>query len=120
MAQIKPPTKQQLDEARKAAEFARNTRAYHKWRTEPGSRQRHTDCSIAVARLRRAMVPLRSYLGAAPFGPQTPEVLAMIERTKEASALLQRERRKLWKLCPNAFKQDRPGTSKERTPSHAH
>lgn len=113
----KKPTKEQLEEARKAADYARRTREYHKWRTSTDSRQRRTDATLAVTRIRNAMAPLRSYLGAAPYGPQTAAASEFTARVKKLSLNLQRERRKLWKLCPAAFEKS---TTTEGAPSHAH
>lgn len=83
-----------LDSARQAVIFAQGARSLHRKRTNPSSRQRRTDVEAALKRLRQAMKPIRLYLLKMPYRKPLPEDDAI----RQASANLQRERRKLWKL----------------------
>lgn len=87
-----------LDRASAAVTFAQQVRKFHRRRTARKSERRSADIEAALARLRDAMVPLRSEIGRFPYGPQTPTAEANRERIRDASAALQRERRKLWKM----------------------
>lgn len=78
--------------------FAQQTRNYHRRRTPKNSPQREQDLRLAVERLREAMRPLKSEIGRFHYGPQTDAAEANREAIREASAALQRERRKLWKM----------------------
>lgn len=87
-----------LKEAHAAIRHARDTRSFHARRTKKGSKQREDDLESARARLKRAMVPLRSFTGAAPSRPQTEAHTELWARVAAASKELQSERRKLWKM----------------------
>lgn len=87
-----------LKQAARAIQFAQEVRSYHRRRTERGSRQRAADLLEAQKRLRDAMKPLRSYLGRAPYGPQTHTAQREIARVRKASKALQGERRRIWKM----------------------
>lgn len=82
--------------ARGAAEYAQNVRDYHARRTAVGSPQREADIKIALERLKAAMRPLRQRLGRMYYAKDLSE--AQIEQLREASVIIQKERRKLWKL----------------------
>lgn len=87
-----------IQEALDAARYAQSVRQFHRRRTERGSTQREADIQLALDRLKDAMVPLRSAIGAFPYGPQTDTAAANRSKILETSALLQSERRKLWKM----------------------
>lgn len=87
-----------IDSACSAVDYARSVRAYHRRRTETNSPQRKTDITVALDRLRRAMKPLKSEIGRFPYGPQTTTAEANRQAIRDASAAIQRERRKLWKM----------------------
>jgi hypothetical protein len=89
---------QDLDAARRAAEYAREVRRYHRKRTDRNSPQRSADISVAMDRIRAAMRPLRGRIGRYPYGPQTETASSAHAAVKEASAALQAERRRLWKM----------------------
>lgn len=89
---------EQLDDAQAAAENAQRVRAFHRRRTDKRSSQRAQDIEIALERIKDAMKPLRSFLGAFHFGPQTEVMWEKHEMVSEASRALQAERRKLWKM----------------------
>jgi hypothetical protein len=81
-----------------AVAYARQVRGYHARRTAKASPQRRTDIEVALKRLREAMAPLKSEIGRFPYGPQTDTAEANRERIRCASAAIQAERRKLWKM----------------------
>lgn len=87
-----------LTNARLAAQFSQDVRAYHRRRTEKNAEQRTKDLAEARERVRKAMFPLRSYLGRAPYLETTQARLDMQDRVRDASQALQKERRKLWKM----------------------
>lgn len=87
-----------LEAAARACEFAQEVRAYHRHRTARNSKQRNADLTEARARVKKAMDPLRSYLGRAPYGPQTVAAGRLTNKVRRASASLQSERRKVWKM----------------------
>lgn len=87
-----------LAAAESAVANARAVRAYHARRTSKQSDQRTRDIDVALARLREAMAPLKSEIGRFPYGPQTARAEANREAIREASAAIQIERRKLWKM----------------------
>lgn len=84
--------------ATKAADYAEGVRAMHRKRSMRGNRQRELDLSLALNRLARAMRPIRSELARAPYGK--PGCVTPLQRKglAEASQIVQRERRKLWKM----------------------
>jgi hypothetical protein len=53
---------------------------------------------VALGRIKAAMKPLRSAISAFPFEPQTDAARERQNTIRRASDLLQRERRKLWKM----------------------
>lgn len=85
-----------LTEANAAVSHAQSTRRLHARRTKKGTQQRETDLKIAVERVREAMKPLRRAIARLPYDDTPAEHAA---RMRSASARLQRERRKLWKLA---------------------
>lgn len=87
-----------IETADAAVVFAQGVRRTHRRRTKPTERRRETDIQIAMDRLREAMIPLRSEIGRFPYGPQTATAESNREAIREASAAIQRERRKLWKM----------------------
>lgn len=93
--------KQALDAADAAVEYAKSVRRIHRRRTDRRSPQRQHDIHAALDRLRSAMGPLRSESGRFKCGPQTVAVEAYRQPIRAASAALQAERRKLWKMLPH-------------------
>lgn len=87
-----------LKNADDAITYAQDVRAFHRRRTKKGVRQRETDLKHAVARVQRAMKPIRASLGRARHLPQTYEKARRVDELKAKSQLLQAERRKLWKM----------------------
>jgi hypothetical protein len=87
-----------MKEAELAVANAQEVRAHHRKRTIKGDRQRRHDLTLAIKRVKAAMKPLRSEIGKFPYGPQTDQAEANREKIRQASAALQRERRKLWKM----------------------
>lgn len=87
-----------IEGAEAAAAYAQQVRAFHRRRTKVNSTQRSEDIERALKRIRDAMDPLRSEIGRFPYGPQTDIAEANREAIRQASAALQRERRKLWKM----------------------
>lgn len=87
-----------LYHAEVATAYAQEVRQHHRRRTEKRSRQRQADIKLALRRLKEAMKPLRSEIGRFPYGAQTDEAEARRAAIREASAAIQRERRKLWKM----------------------
>jgi hypothetical protein len=92
--------KDQIAAAWAAVTSAQRVRAHHRRRTDKRSKQRAQDIEVATNRLRDAMVPLRSYLGRFPYGPQTSVTRAEYDEVSKASQAIQAERRKLWKMQP--------------------
>jgi hypothetical protein len=99
-----------LRDADVAIENAQQVRAFHRKRTKKDSNQRQTDIRHASSRVQRAMKPIRTSLGRARHLPQSQEHLAAVDELKAASARLQAERRKLWKLR-GGRKDEAPGGS---------
>jgi type VI protein secretion system component VasF len=91
------PTKD-IEAADAAVAFAQQVRRFHRRRSERRAPQRVTDIDNALKRIAAAMGPLRSAIGRFPYGPQTAVAEANRQRIREASAALQRERRKLFKM----------------------
>lgn len=91
------PTKD-LAAADAAIVLARSIRARHRRLTDRNSERRVEDIRHALGRLSAAMKPLRSEIGKFPYGPQTTIAEKNRTRIREASAALQVERRKLWKM----------------------
>lgn len=89
---------QAVNEARLAVQNAQEVRTYHRKRTLRGDSQRQLDLSLAYKRVHTAMKPLRSHIGKFPYGPQTEIAANNRQIIREASAALQKERRKLWKM----------------------
>ncbi len=89
--------KDAIENADASVAFAQQVRRYHRRRS---STQRGSDISAALERLRQAMAPLRSEIGRFPYGPQTEEAQANRQIIREASAAIQKERRKCWKMKP--------------------
>jgi hypothetical protein len=90
--------KDAIEQAEAAVAFAVQVRKYHARRTQKNSTQRGEDINRALDRLKDAMKPLRSEIGRFPYGPQNPVAEANRDKIRAASAALQTERRKLWKL----------------------
>jgi len=90
---------QQIEQtAQAAAAYASDVRSMHRKRSERGSRQREADIAIALSRLRAAMRPIRSELARAPYGKAEGASPLQAMSLSDASQLIQRERRKLWKM----------------------
>lgn len=87
-----------LDAAERAVANAQRVREFHRRRTEKNSPQRKTDILVARQRLKEAMKPLKSAIGKFPYGPQTVTAENNREAIRAASAAIQSERRKLWKM----------------------
>lgn len=87
-----------LEAAEAAVVFAQVVRKTHARRSNKQSKQRASDIDLALLRLKEAMRPLRSEIGRFPFGPQTDAAERNREAIREASAAIQRERRKLHKM----------------------
>lgn len=87
-----------LSDAEASIAFATQVRKYHARRTDKRSVQRAADISVALARLHAAMKPLRSEIGRFPYGPSTEIAEENRQRIRDASAEIQKERRKLWKM----------------------
>lgn len=98
MPAAKDPTEELIDRAETACRMASDTRRLHRRRTKKGSLQREADIKVAAERLRDAMRPLRREIARFPYGPQTDTAHARHDAVKAASAAVQRERRKLWKM----------------------
>lgn len=94
----------ELDAAWAAVEHARGVRKFHARRTDRRSAQRRQDIAIALERIRDAMRPLKSMIGAFPYGPATVTAEENRQAVRDASDALQRERRKLWKMQPKEEK----------------
>lgn len=94
------PLKDLLEAADAAVENAQRVRRRHRRRTERNSQQRVDDIKIAAARLREAMRPLKSKIGHFQYDPQTELAATNRKSIRKASAAIQRERRKLWKMRP--------------------
>jgi type VI protein secretion system component VasF len=90
----------ELDAANAAVLNAIRVREFHARRTERNSRQRAQDIELALERLRDAMRPLKSMIGAFPYGPATEAAERNRDEIREASEKIQRQRRKLWKMRP--------------------
>jgi hypothetical protein len=93
-----PSFNKMRDSAAGAVKYAQDVRAFHRKRTRPGERARETDIRHALAGVRRAMKPIRSTLGRAPYDHHGSEQEHYYDALREASQRLQSERRKLWKL----------------------
>lgn len=87
-----------LENAEAAVVFAQAVRSTHRRRTNKTSKQRKDDIALALTRLREAMAPLRSEIGKFPYGPQTGAAEKNRQAIRDASAAIQRERRKLFKM----------------------
>jgi hypothetical protein len=87
-----------IADAESAVAFAQQVRRFHRRRTDRRSNQREADIQLALVRLKEAMAPLRTEIGRFPYGPQTDVAEENRQRIREASAIIQRERRKLWKM----------------------
>jgi hypothetical protein len=90
--------KNMIEAAWRAVKNAQDVRRYHRRRTTKASTQRKTDIEVALKRLREVMKPLKSEIGRFAYGPQTDQAERNRERIREASAAIQAERRKLWKM----------------------
>lgn len=91
-------TEADLKAARAAIRLAEDARALHRKRTYRGSQQREADLSQATDRVKKAMLPIRSFLGRAPYMQPSAAHDELVERAREASKQLQKERRKCWKM----------------------
>lgn len=87
-----------LYHAETAVAYAQEVRAHHRRRTDKRSKQRKADIELALRRLKEAMKPLRSELGRFHFQAQTEAAEERRAAIREASAAIQRERRKLFKM----------------------
>lgn len=90
--------KEQIASAEAAIEFAQSVRRIHRRKTERGSPQREQDIETALDRLKAAMGPLRTIIGGFPYGPPTAIAEDRRNAVRDASAAVQAERRKLWKM----------------------
>jgi hypothetical protein len=84
--------------AKLAVTHAQAVREYHRRRSDRGSEQREWDIREAQERIQRAMKPLRTWQGKAPYATQTELHKEFTRQVSEVSKDLQRERRKLWKM----------------------
>lgn len=87
-----------LKEAEAAVRFAQTVRERHRRRTERDNPTRASDIRVALSRLKRAMKPLRSEIGRFAHGPHNEVAQKNRQAIRDASASIQRERRKLWKM----------------------
>lgn len=87
-----------MESAWTAVEFARLVRKAHRRKSPRGSQQRETDIQEALDRLKSSMRPLRRVIGTFPYGPQTEIAEGNRQEIRRASAAIQAERRKLWKM----------------------
>lgn len=87
-----------LKAAELAARHAKDVRLYHARRSPKGSKQREHDLAEASERLKKAMKPLRSWLGQATAKEPTATHEEITKRVREASKELQAQRRRLWKM----------------------
>lgn len=90
--------KDAIEAAEAAVAFAVQVRKFHR-RRSTSAKQRADDIKRARARLSAAMKPLRSESGRFIYGPQTSIAEANREKIRQASAAIQRERRKLTKMA---------------------
>jgi len=87
-----------LKAAELAARHAKDVREYHARRSSKGSKQREHDLQEATARLKKAMKPLRSWLGQASSKNSTTAHEEITDRVRQTSKELQAQRRRLWKM----------------------
>ncbi len=92
--------RQELKAAAAAVEYAQTVRSAHRRRSDPTSIQRLSDVDEGLRRIKRAMRPIRSMIGAFPYGPPGPEAEKNRQILRDVSSELQSERRKLWKMRP--------------------
>lgn len=95
-----------VHQAVEAAQFAREVRAMHAKRTPKGNVNRETDLRVALNRLKGVMRPIRSNLGRQkpPYEGRQRELRSLLLDTSD---VLQRERRKLWKMQARKRKNSR-------------
>lgn len=79
-----------------AVVYARKMRDHHARRTGKGAPGREADLASAMERIREAMAPVRSALGALPYQDEPDDELE--HDLREASKRLQAERRRIWKM----------------------
>jgi hypothetical protein len=87
-----------LKEAHAACRHAQDMRGFYARRSERTAKQRQDDLHAARERVRLAMTPLRSFLGGAARRVGSRNNVELEDRVRSASAALQSERRKLWKM----------------------
>lgn len=87
-----------IEDADAVVALAQQVRKFHRRRQNRSHKQRAADIDMALMRIQEAMKPIRSAIGAFPYGPQTTVAETNRQRIRDASEALQRERRKLWKL----------------------
>jgi hypothetical protein len=92
------PDHQLLSDANSAVGYAQEVRRTHARRSARGSYQREHDISVALARLKSAMRPIRRRIAKIAYTTPTDAVMQRREVFIEASQALQAERRKLWKM----------------------
>ena len=90
--------KEDIAAANAAVVFAQQVRKHHRRRTGRTSEQRTSDIETALQRLKDAMRPLKTQIGKFPYGPQTDAAERNRDKIRAASAAIQKERRKLWKM----------------------
>lgn len=93
-----PDLDEVLTAANAAVSYALDVRSHHRKRSKRGSPQREADLKIALARLREAMDPVRSVIARSQFELMNVTKARKIQKIRQASNDLQRERRKLWKM----------------------
>ncbi len=87
-----------IENAQNAVDSALRVRQFHRRRTEKSSPQREADIRLALARIKAAMRPLKTEIGRFSYGPASDTAEENRQRIRAASAALQAERRKLWKM----------------------
>ena len=87
-----------IEGADAAVVFAQQVRRIHRRRSNKTSAQRVSDIELALTRLKEAMRPLRTEIGRFPYGPQSDLAERNRQKIRDASAAIQRERRKLFKM----------------------
>jgi hypothetical protein len=96
----KKPDTDIVTEAKAAVSHAQRVRRSHARRTDRNSKQRAKDVEMALDRLREAMRPIRSGIAKYAVGPQTEDRRQVYYLYRDLSEAIQKERRKLWKMCP--------------------
>lgn len=98
---------QWVQDALLAVEHARSVREVHRRSTRRGNKQREQDIDLAMTRIKKAMAPIRSIIAKFPYLSEAQVSEPSREALQSASAHLQAERRKLWKMAHPKTRQRR-------------